>query len=311
MYQTQLLDPRENHMLFDESNRRDGVTSIEGQSLDRAASVEAITIQTPQLVKAVELITTLIQRSGVLCDPGGLRIIGAPGAGKTLIRDLMIANYPRSVGPDKQPIVPILSIEMMPAPTVSQIALRMLKTLGDQFDNHRNSNERTLILKEFIRRAGVLIIFIDEFQHTVEGGRNKSANTIADWLKSLYDEVKIPIVFFGTPVSTKLFQISEQLASRIPGEYELRALRFDAEFISILASFNQNMPIQIHAEDFKKLAKAICKSTVGSLRLLKKLLKEAVIVASNREATSLIGADFKLAYDRIICHGQNPFEELV
>jgi hypothetical protein len=279
-------------------------------SLRHAVIVEKLTVQTPQLSKAVSLINGLIERAGVLADPGGLRIIGAPGSGKTVIRDSIIDAYPGHVGPGNQPVVPILSIEMMPAPTISQIVSTMLQALGDSFESSHNATERTDVLKKFIRRTGVAAVLVDEFQHIVEGDRNKSAHTIADWFKRLYDDVQVPFIFLGTPISSKLFEINGQLASRIPGEFELKTLKFDSEFVSVLTSFNQHLPIPIAKEELRSLAKLICKSSEGSMRILKKLLKEAVVAASEMNVSFLSQCHFQTAYDRVICSGKNPFEDL-
>lgn len=302
MYQAQLLETQP-------TNEAQAVAAIPNLSLHHAVAIEKLTVQTPQFVRAVELIAGLIKRSGILADPGGLRIIGAPGSGKTVIRNSIVAAYPNHIGPGNQSVIPILSIEVMPAPTISQLASKMLQALGDGFDTSHNASERTEVLKGFIRRKGVLAILIDEFQHIVEGDRNKSAHTIADWLKRLYDDTHVPFIFLGTPISSKLFEINGQLASRIPGEFELKTLEHNPEFLPVLNAFNQHLPISIPKDDRKLLATPIRKASQGSMRVLKKLLKEAVVAAADEDAPFLYQRHFQIAYARVICAGKNPFED--
>jgi hypothetical protein len=46
------------------------------------------------------------------------------------------------------------------------------------------------------------------------------------------------------------------------------------------------------------------------MRILKKLLKEAVVAASEMDVRFLSRCHFQTAYDRVICSGKNPFEDL-
>ena len=69
--------------------------------------------------------------------------------------------------------------------------------------------------------TGTEIIMLDEFQHAIETKSNKVVYDIADWIKTLINKAKIPIVLFGLPWSSYVLDVNHQLARRFSMRHEL------------------------------------------------------------------------------------------
>lgn len=275
--------------------------------MERARYVESLTIAIPQFVSCVQLIDGLIEKSGALADPGGLRVIGAPGVGKSCVHTHIVRNHPATDGPSGRRC-PILSISTVSEPTTNQIVTEMLRAVGYHYSSSQTAADKTEILMSAVRACHVKVVLVDEFQQVVEGGRGKIANAIADWFKRFYDDTQVPIVFFGTPTASKVFEINTQLATRISATFEIAPLGYDATFVGLLRAFDQALPMDEPCGlGESRLAQAIHRATEGNLRMLKKLLKEAVLVAATDEAPALRDTDFQRAFFRVAGSRPNPF----
>ena len=53
-------------------------------------------------------------------------------------------------------------------------------------------------------------MLVNEFQHVIEGRRDKLGHNMTDWFKRLYDDSRTPMGFLGTPAMERVLEINEQ-----------------------------------------------------------------------------------------------------
>ncbi len=155
------------------------------------------------------------------CEPICVLVTGETGTGKSEFIKKYLAKYHRveEVERTKVPVlVSLLPKARHPKPVVSQL----LRDLGDPLGGTGGDTEQlTDRLITLLKGTGTEIIILDEFQHAIETKSNKVVYDIADWIKTLINKAKIPIVLFGLPWSSYVLDVNHQLARRFSMRHEL------------------------------------------------------------------------------------------
>lgn len=123
--------------------------------------------------------------------------IGGPtGSGKTTVARKYKKLYPPH---DEGEVtkVPVVMISIPSPATQKSIIVELLAALGDPCAEKGTNSVQTLRLKNFIKKCGVELIILDEFQHLIDRDSDKVMRTVADWLKVLIEDTGVPVILLG------------------------------------------------------------------------------------------------------------------
>ena len=257
-------------------------------------------------------IDALLARAKTTKRPGGLWIIGDGGRGKTFILERLLKRLkPREE--TFRRICPVLYLHFEARPSQGEIYARLLLQLGQDPRSLRSMSIQELkrTLKSSVEATGVLLIAYDEAQHLwVKSGVKRADDAggmIGAAIKLLYDELGVAFVFLGTTSLEDVRQKDSQ-TTRWPGVVHLRPFSFNDQFVTLLATLDECLPMPQPANlASSELATPIYDSCRGNFRLLKMLLAEAVRVASEDGTAHLTSHHFARAHFLVHCSEETPF----
>jgi len=276
-----------------------------GTPSERSAFVKTITIQFPQFTHGIRLLEDSLNRSGSL-DPGGVKILGASGLGKSFICSHFLRGHPTVINND-QVTIPILYLQLEASIPATELIKRLLKCIGFPFRTDFNLSGLTDLLVEGIQKRGTKLLLFDEAQEFAEGRGNSRAGLIGNTLKRIHDRTNVAQAFLGTELLERFFTIADQLSGRITAEHHLHPLLFDDTFRSVLHAFDTALPMPEKSDLAGALASPIHISTEGNMRLLRRLLSFAVEFAASENAKHLSQEHFSKAFYQVFGTRQNPF----
>jgi hypothetical protein len=279
--------------------------ALNGTPLQRAEFIKTITIPYPQFMDGLNLLEDAFNRSHSI-DPGGVRIIGASGLGKSFICQHFLQSHPTSIT-DDQVTIPVLYLQLEASLSALDLVRRMLIALGFPFRTNKNRVDLTDLLAEGMEHRHVAFVLIDEAQEFAEGRGESRASVIGNTLKRIYDKTGRPHGYMGTELLERFFAINGQLAGRIAACHKLAPLAYDDIYFGVLKAFDEALPMQEVSDLCAVFAEPIYQSTNGNLRALRRLLSASVICASHDEAKQLTWRHFAVAYQQVFGTGLNPF----
>jgi DNA transposition AAA+ family ATPase len=194
----------------------------------------------------------------------------------------------------------------------------LLLAMGSPFWNKGSADERREQLLCLLRECKVRLVIIDEANHLVDRGGEKTRHTSADWLKSLADASGISFVLVGIPRTIRLLETNDQLRGRFREVISIdRFSVADSDAISrfrgVLKSF-QRLLVGIDSIDLSsiQLARAFSFATDGRLREIRSLLVRSVELASAQPMPKLtmkvLSEAFRSAIYPNATPDRNPFE---
>jgi len=273
-----------------------------------------VPIHTSNFISAVKAIDFLVNRVGETVHPGGLRLHGEGGTGKSFILDFLIQRYPERFllrGIQR----PIVTISLLEGPNPASIRRDLLHAVGYAGSLRGTSakDQDDLIRDAFIELDTRLLV-IDEAGHLVASSRRLNTERLAgpcgDYLKVLYDKLKVPFVFLGTSGISTLIRQDPQLESRWRGDVHLHHYQNDQQWNALLGALDQALPFeQLAGLNSKSFSNALYATTQGNLRSLKRLVSDATLHAAKRLDRQINFNHFAEAFDLQCPIGTNPFRE--
>lgn len=176
-------------------------------------------------------------------EPDCLLITGVSGAGKSTLRKTYVCRYPREELEDRT-VIRVLALELPSAPTIKNVAERILMALGDPYADKGSAESKTGRIITLFRECRVELVLLDEFQQFVDNSGAKIEYKVADWLKQLINATRVPFVLLGLPRCKRILEVNEQLRRRFLPQANLppfsiktkqEAIKF-AEFLNTLHS---------------------------------------------------------------------------
>ena len=255
---------------------------------DKLANIETIYIETSKIKEIMEDIEEAIlvgRSSNYFSQPSCILVMGLSGVGKTSLREHFERKYPRNTYRDEekeQTLVPILSTTLTDDKNPKAAPGKMLRDLGDELEGKLGS--RAELGDRFVRQikdAKTEAIFIDEFQHAFEGGGENRKGSAANWIKTLINQTKRPVVLFGMPWCIDILEQSSELKNRFDyvhllDEFDTETESF-AEWLKLLDGIDKKLPLEQSSNlSDPKFAYRLLALSGGNLsRLMKKIIKPA------------------------------------
>jgi len=208
----------------------------------------------------------------------GAWIFGDPGSGKTTA--LVEAKRRVEAMSDLDSEQPVLFLPLLPGPTMHSLVRDLLLQLKYPFASSRTFTERALLLFQALKMRRVLVIMLDEVHHVVAGNRSSNQVEVRDFLKRLLDETNVCLVLSGIPISTKLRDNDDQLASRLPAEVTLSTNYSTGEGKAFVEAVLKGAPLPFEAAASEKVIEDLTNREKSSARLLAKVVEEATKAAA-------------------------------
>ena len=247
-----------------------------------------------------------------------LMLLGESGVGKSTLLKRYVKKYPRIVH-EEFTEVPVLFATLRQSPNPRRLASTLLKALGDPEWRRGAEDELTERLVVLIERCRVRLVIIDEANHLVDRGGEKTLHTSGDWLKGLVDATRVSFVLAGIPRTRRLLATNDQLRGRFREVIEID--RFSVANMSAQHEFRSALNVfkgylrELPTIDLSGAAitRLFVFATDGRLRALRSLLVRAVELAYEHPDPRLTVAVLAEAFRTVIYPGspdqRNPFHE--
>jgi Cdc6-like AAA superfamily ATPase len=164
-------------------------------------------------------------------EPRSMSLTGATGSGKSTLIEQYMLRHP-ATETEKETSIPIFKSIIQPNTNIRDFVISVLKSLiasvsgireDDVHDDFLKGNLTTVRkrLYKYIAHAKVKIIILDEFQHLISSKSKKVLNDIADTIKTLINETKVPVILVGTTKANAVFAENPELARRLSEKIDL------------------------------------------------------------------------------------------
>ena len=270
-------------------------------------------------------VNTLLERMGDIyttnrdnAEAENLFIIGESGVGKSRLLEKFVSNYPRKIHAEFTEI-PVLYVKVPSTGSIDNLLGAILNSMGSPFWDKGKIASRTAQLLSLLNSCKVQMVILDEANHLIDKGGSITHHKIADWLKSLTDDAKIPFILCGIPRSLKLLDKNDQLRSRFRQVITIRPFSMETpetqkQFYSALKTFSKLL-MEVSCIDLtsEETAKALIYATAGRLRDIRRLLVRSVELGFKNTKKKITYLELSKAFAEVIFanapKGRNPFEK--
>lgn len=249
-------------------------------------------------------------------EPNCLLVTGESGCGKSTLRREYAKQFPR-VEVDDRTLIPVLHLELPSQPTVKNVAERILLQLGDPFAEKGSAEGKTARIVTLMRECGVELVILDEFQHFVDRSSAKVEYKVADWLKSVINDSRVPFVLMGLPRCRRILEGNEQLRRRFLPRVAMHRFRIDRQaerlqFVGVLKSLEKTLPLHTPtALTDKMVIPRIYYATHGVIDHTMKLVSDSLNIALSEHLPTIDQDVLRKAFNRAIwpeaSDKDNPF----
>jgi len=281
------------------------MSDLSSQQIDQLRAFSDCFITYPAVKEIFNDFDELRFNRNIQSDQQCMLLIGDTGVGKNHLikeykkRTLASQNYARTT-------MPILISRISSGKGFDATLTRMLVDLdhlgGYQFSKRGYRTDLRKKLVDNLIKAEVELLIINEFQELIENKTGIERQHIANGLKYISEEAKIPIVLVGMPWAEQIAE-EPQWSSRLVRRRKLEyfSLQRDIKlFRQFLKSLAQNMPFEhppkLEDKHFAVPLFAACK---GENRALKHLLVESIKIAMRKGDPTLEIQHVSAAYDSI------------
>lgn len=283
----------------------------------RGFSVRQSIIEHPGFCRALKEIADLHQQFLEAENCGGLLFTGQTGSGKTTVLTYYQSFFPPRNESDRR-VVPVLLVTTPAAPTVKNLAEAILVALGDPAASKGTAEAKTTRIYRYLKECKVELLMIDEFQHFHDRRKASQARNMTDWLKNLFNEVKIPVVLAGLPRAFSVIRMNPQLQRRFSSPYYLEPFGFETkeqqmEFRAILKAIHKTLPLPSVELHEANLAQRFYFASLGLFDYVAKVIDKTVKLAGEYKAKRLTVGLFAQAFASEVWRGVpkrlNPFDQ--
>lgn len=279
---------------------------------ERVNKLDSCYIPHPKVEHAMNEIEESILLSATSIQPQDVILSGEAGTGKTTICMAIVNNRKREIVTKKGKQitrVPAFYCSVPSPATIKGVAISMLRALGEPASKYGTSLDLTYRLGVLLKECETEVILLDELQHILVKERYSAEQEVKNWLKSIINTFKVPIIAVGTPDCCSVINSDRQLARRFVTQCKLGNLEFGSSskgeyrrYINGLANICIKELKFESFPDFRSRdnALAVYISTDGNPSDTTQLFKKAALNAltDKREAVEL--RDFERALDSLV-----------
>lgn len=174
-----------------------------------------------------------------------LLLVGPSNNGKTMIVEKFRREH--LPGSEENPHdsavrVPVLKVQMPPAPDERRFFAAILEALGapDRVTGRLHLKQDMVV--RMMRATGARMLIIDEVHNLLSGTRDQQRRFL-NLLRWLGNELQIPLVAVGTAAALRAIQSDDQLANRFT-PFGLPPWQSDAEFARLINTLETVMPLK-------------------------------------------------------------------
>ena len=286
-------------------------------ALKVALPIDRIFVNHSRFDGGLKMLDRLFQIAPEVTMPHGSLLIGPPGSGKTALFRYFQGSLPKSSL--FTPGFGAVGIRVGARPSAGALVSAFLRVYKYPFRHGSTSTmyTRADIVFDLIREKGTRLVFIDEAHRLLNQKRRISGDDrdppATGFLRDLMEECRTGLVLAGTDELDRLGRVDSHLADRLAGRQELKYFSADKEWMGVLRAFKkQSVAFDLSLLEDLKEGKRLHVATGGSLRRLKRLLTEAVLVGVDAGKTALDVECLSIAlaaiwgYDNFEC---NPYAQ--
>ncbi len=224
-----------------------------------------------------------------------LLIIGDSNMGKTsILEKFMQQNTPVEYQDEHHMYRTRIPVLMIQAPTIAD-EKNLYSSILDQFWTSFRPSDTTIKLRHhmysLMRECDVQMLVIDEIHNLLDTTTIKQRQ-IMNAIKTLGNELKIPIVAVGINTAATILSNDPQLASRY-NVARLGTWSLDREFLGLLKGFEKRLPLRnpsmLYGKEKAPLLLKICEGNLGNLHtLLVECAKDAIMQETEEITTEII-----------------------
>lgn len=249
-----------------------------------ARSVRRAFIQFDHVKAILAKLKDLVETDFDQGEPDILFIVGDPGTGKTWLVKRFAANYPRIETPDRT-IVPVLVANVPAKCTLKRLPGAILQALDSRLWNVGDEEQRSHQLETLLKKCGVKLVILNEANHLIDRGKEKSHYLLADWIKQTSERTGVPFVLVGIPRLKVLLDVNGQLADRVREVVTVEPFGIDARCKNQMVTALKSFSLLLEGVDRIPLtdpenARRFAFATAGRLRRIRRMLVESVQVAA-------------------------------
>lgn len=306
------LDPPDEEQLALEARR---LNTYSVSALRVAAEADRAFVLFPEAVHTLKALDRLFQLGTEFTMPHGMYLVGPSGAGKTATFKYFRASLPQSALFSDG--LAAIGMRLQSKPKVGHLVQGLLSALKYPFTGGSGKQLylRRFILFEALKSSRTRLIWLDEAQHllitrrTSAGGDVESEGT--EFLRELIDECNISLILAGTAELGALPEVAPHLASRISIREEMKNFSADGNWVGFVRAFSkQCQSIDLTYAHAPDIAMRLHLATDGNLRAFKRLMTEAILIASDASQSTVNRETFSCAFERVFGKAtirSNPF----
>ena len=280
------------------------LTALEAtrDGLQNFAQTDSILVRPPHFKNILADMEECLVLSQYTKAPRCMMLTGESGVGKSTILETFEAAYPR-VERDTYTEIPVFQAEVPDPVTLGGVISSLLHELGDPHSEVGTIPSRAKRLFTLLSECKVRLIILDEFQHLTQTATAKQMAEISDWLKSMINKTKIPVVLCGIPSALDVLRCNSQLMGRFPIRTQINPYYWDEDrlvFTKVLDGIDRQLPFA-HPAGLAEgdMPLRLMAASNGCMRPLMGLIKEACIFASTDHASRISTTHLANAYRKV------------
>jgi len=282
------------------------------KDIERVNKLDSCYLPHPKVRHAMNVIEESILLSASSTEPQNVVISGNAGTGKTTICNAIVKRRKREFitkkGKQITRVPAFYCLTPSPA-TIKSLASTMLKALGEPVPKNGTRSDLTHRLGVLLKECETEVILLDELQHILVKETYSVEQEVKNWLKTIINMFKVPIIAVGTPECRNVINGDSQLARRFVMQCGLGNLDFGSDekseyrrFINGLANICIK---ELNFESFPDFrsrdnALAVFISTGGNPSDTTQLFKKAARIALSDKRETVELKDFEQAIDSLV-----------
>ena len=270
-------------------DRYDNITDEQNEKILQVRNCYISSPNLDRILADIHRCRRMSQRGG---PPECMLVLGEPGAGKTTLIEEYLRLNPRREESERS-VINVFPSQFPDKTEPRQAAICFLKDLGHELSpKGLSAPELTTILTNLMKRCGVEISLLDEFQHLIETKSYKVLEDAAKWIKILINKSGLPVILFGMPYSKIILDCDEALSRRFMIQRTIEPFRIinkqrQKDFRKFLKVFDDSLPFSnkpgLHKLQFYPRLFAFSKGNMGRLRMLINYAAEEAILNKDDE----------------------------